>query len=155
MIYITSQPTNFSDIRCDIPELKDEPSAIMDTSFVVDIALYEKWERSNRLRVMFIKTKIFDSIRGSVDQQDNVRDLLKGINEQFVTSEKTLASTLSLSLTSVKDVREHIIQMRDIAAQLNKLEVNMSESFHMNYILNTLPQQYGPFKISYNTHKDK
>ena len=25
----------------------------------------------------------------------------------------------------------------------------------MHFILNTLPHQYGPFKISYNTHKDK
>ena len=31
----------------------------------------------------------------------------------------------------------------------------MSESFLLHYILNTFPQQYGPFKISYNTHKDK
>ncbi|XP_041006927.1 uncharacterized protein LOC121251676 [Juglans microcarpa x Juglans regia] len=31
----------------------------------------------------------------------------------------------------------------------------MSESFLVHYILNTLPHQYGPFKISYNTHKDK
>ncbi|KAL5760527.1 hypothetical protein ACOSQ2_019365 [Xanthoceras sorbifolium] len=109
---------------------------------------------------MFIKTKISDSIRGSVDQLDNVRDLLKGIDEQFVTSEKALASTLimklsSQRLTSVKGVREHIMQMRDIAAKLKKLEVNISESFLVHYILNTLPQQYGPFKISYNTHKDK
>ncbi|KAL5832264.1 hypothetical protein ACOSQ4_017618 [Xanthoceras sorbifolium] len=181
-----SQPTNFSDIRCDIPELKgdnykvwkerillhlgwmdidyairqSEPPAITDTSSAADITLYEKWERSNRLSVMFIKTKISDSIRGSVDQLDNVRDLLKGIDEQFVTSEKALASTLimklsSQRLTSVKGVREHIMQMRDIAAKLKKLEVNISESFLVHYILNTLPQQYGPFKISYNTHKDK
>ena len=45
--------------------------------------------------------------------------------------------------------------MRDITAQLKKLEVNMSESFLVHYILNTLPPQYSPFKISYNTHKDK
>ena len=25
----------------------------------------------------------------------------------------------------------------------------------MHFILNTLPSQYGPLKISYNTHKDK
>ncbi|KAL5745673.1 hypothetical protein ACOSP7_001530 [Xanthoceras sorbifolium] len=131
-----SQPTNFSDIRCDIPELKgdnykvwkerillhlgwmdidyairqNEPPAITDTSSTADITLYEKWERSNRLSVMFIKTKISDSIRGSVDQLDNVRDLLKGIDEQFVTSEKALASTLimklsSQRLTSVKGVK--------------------------------------------------
>ena len=31
----------------------------------------------------------------------------------------------------------------------------MSETFLVHYILNTLPQQCGPFKISYNTHKDK
>ena len=31
----------------------------------------------------------------------------------------------------------------------------MPDSFLVYYILNTLPQQYGPFKISSNTHKDK
>ncbi|XP_020275295.1 uncharacterized protein LOC109849823 [Asparagus officinalis] len=31
----------------------------------------------------------------------------------------------------------------------------MSEAFLVHYILCTLPQQYDPFKISYNTHKDK
>ena len=31
----------------------------------------------------------------------------------------------------------------------------MSETFLVHYILNTLPAAYGPFKISYNTHKDK
>ena len=31
----------------------------------------------------------------------------------------------------------------------------MSESFLVHFILNTLQPQYGPFKISYNTHKDK
>ena len=45
--------------------------------------------------------------------------------------------------------------IRDIVAQLKNLEVEMSESILVHYILNTLPQQYGPFKISYNTHKDK
>ena len=47
------------------------------------------------------------------------------------------------------------MQMRDITTQLMKLEIDMSESFLGNFILNTLPHQYGPFKISYNTHKDK
>ncbi|KAL5740481.1 hypothetical protein ACOSQ2_029661 [Xanthoceras sorbifolium] len=139
---------------------KDKPPAITGISSAADIALYEKWEQSNRLSVMFIKTKISDSIRGSVDQLDNVRDLLKGIDEQFVTSAKILASTLimklsSQKLTSVKGVREHIMQMRIITAKLKKLEIDIFESFLVHYILNTLPQQYGPFKISYNTHKDK
>ncbi|KAL5738039.1 hypothetical protein ACOSP7_030800 [Xanthoceras sorbifolium] len=129
---------------------KDEPPVITDTSSAANIALYEKWEQSNRLSVIFIKTKI----------SDGIRDLLKGIDEQFVTSEKALASTLimklsSLRLTSVKGVREHIMKMRNIVTQLKKIEVDMSESFLVHYILNTLPQQYGPFKISYKTHKDE
>ena len=80
---------------------------------------------------MFIKTKILASIRGSVDQHERVRDFLKAIDDQFVTSDKALASTLimkfsSLRLTSVKGVREHIMQMRDTVAQLKKLEVEIS-----------------------------
>ena len=66
---------------------------------------------------MFIKTKISTGIRGSVDQHDNVKALLKVIDGQFETSNKAHASTLimrfsSLRLTSMKDVREHIMQMR-------------------------------------------
>ncbi|XP_068636023.1 uncharacterized protein [Aristolochia californica] len=139
---------------------KDEPPAITKTSTSAEIALYEQWERSNRLSMMFIKTRISAGIRGSVDQHEKVKDLLKAIDEQFVTSDKTLANTLimklsSLRLTSIRGVCEHIMQMRDIAAQLKKLKVDMSEFFLVHYILNTLPHQYGTFKISYNTHKDK
>ena len=46
---------------------KDEPLALADTSTVVDIMLYERWERSNRLSMMFIKTRISAGIHGSVD----------------------------------------------------------------------------------------
>ena len=61
----------------------------------------------------------------------------------------------SISITSVRGVREHIMQMRGITAQLKKLGIDMSESFLVHFILNTLPHHYGPFKISYNTHKEK
>ena len=40
-------------------------------------------------------------------------------------------------------------------AQLKALEVTMPDSFLVQYILCTLPLQCAPFKISYNTHKDK
>ena len=86
------QPANFSNIKCDIPELKgdnykvwnerilfhlgcmdidydikkDKPT-ITDTSTTTEKALYEQWEWSNRLSLMFIMTKIFDGIPGSVN----------------------------------------------------------------------------------------
>ncbi|XP_042401490.1 uncharacterized protein LOC121991566 [Zingiber officinale] len=173
------QPANFSDMICDVPELRGDNYKIWkertllhlgckDVDYAIrkdeppleNIALYEKWERSNRLSIMFIKTKISDGIRGSLEHYDNVRDLLKAIDDQFVSSDKALASTLihqfsSMKLSGIHSVRDHIMRMRDIAAQLKRLEVEMSDSFLVHYILNTLPSQYTPFKISYNTHKEK
>ncbi|PIN14720.1 hypothetical protein CDL12_12642 [Handroanthus impetiginosus] len=133
--YILIQP-NFSDIRCDIPELKgdnyeiwkerillhlawmdidyairkDESSKVTNSNTSQEITLYERWERSNRLSVMYIKTKISVGIHGSVDQHDKVCDLLKAIDDQFVSSEKALVSTLimkfsSLRLTTVREER--------------------------------------------------
>ena len=50
---------------------------------------------------------------------------------------------------------DHIMCMMDISAQLKSLKVSMSELFLVHYIFYTLPLQYSPFKISYNTQKDK
>ena len=137
---------------------KYEPE-ITETSTKEEKVLHEQWEQSNRLSVMFIKTSISTSIRGSIKKHTNVRALLKVINEQFTTLDKALANTLIMKfslprLTNVKGVREHVMEMRDIAAQLKTLEVDMFDTFLVHYILNTLPQQYGPFKISYNIHKE-
>ena len=139
---------------------KDEPPPLTTTSEPTKIFLYELWERSNSLSAMFIKTKISTGIHGSIEQNTRVKELLKAIDEQFETSDKAFASTLimkfsSLRLTGTKGVCNYIMQMSDIAAQLRTLEVEMSKIFLVHYILNTLPQAYRPFKISYNTHKDK
>ena len=151
-VYLTFaviQPTNIYDLKCDIPELrgdiyevwkekvllhlgwmdidytisKDEPNPITETSITEAISLYEKWERSNRLSMMFIKTKIPSSIRGSVEQVDKIKPLLKAIDEHFETSDIALASTLimhfsSTKLTRIRGVRNHIMRIRDILAQL-------------------------------------
>ena len=96
--YAVVELANFSEIRTDILELKgdnykvwkervllhlgwmdidyairkDEPLALNNTSTAADITLYERWERSNRLSVMFIKTKISAGIRGSIEQHEKV-----------------------------------------------------------------------------------
>ncbi|KAG6483039.1 hypothetical protein ZIOFF_059679 [Zingiber officinale] len=106
---------------CDVPELRGDNYKIWkertllhlgckDVDYAIrkdepppeNIALYEKWERSNHLSIMFIKTKISDGIRGSLEHYDNVRDLLKAIDDQFVSSDKALASTLIHQFSSMK-----------------------------------------------------
>ena len=102
---------------------------------------------------MFIKTHISTRKRGSIEKHVKVRDLLKAIDEQFSKFDKSLTSTLIIQFLSVRligtgGVRDHIICMMDILAPLKSLEVSMSESFLVHYILCTLPPQYSPMKIS-------
>ena len=80
---------------------KDEPPTINDKSSLADVALYKQWERSNRFNVMFIKTKISIVIRGSIDQHEKVWDLLKAIDDQFITLDKALESTLIMKFSSL------------------------------------------------------
>jgi hypothetical protein len=72
---------------------KDEPPALTDTSTAADISLHKRWERSNQLSMIFIKTRISAGIRGSIDQHEKVQDLLKAIDEQFITSDKAQRTT--------------------------------------------------------------
>ena len=118
----------------------EEPFVVDDDNEPYEISLFERWEWSNHLNVIFIKTKISAAIRGSVDHHTSVKELLKTIDEQFETSEKVLASTLimkfsTLRLTGIKGVCDYIMQMRDIKAQLTTLEVEMSETFQCTTFL--------------------
>ncbi|XP_031255335.1 uncharacterized protein LOC116113315 [Pistacia vera] len=81
---------------------KEEPLTPTNTSTQAEIALYEQWERSNRLSIMFIKSHIMSSIRGSIPECENVKDLMDAIHAQFETSDKALGSTLMSRLTSMK-----------------------------------------------------
>jgi hypothetical protein len=85
---------------------------------------------------------------------------LKAIEEQFVHSDNALANTLMKRLSDISfdysmGVRENIMKMRDIAAPLKSLKVEISKSFLVHFILNSLPTEYRSFKIFYNTHKEK
>ncbi|KAF5482002.1 hypothetical protein F2P56_002604 [Juglans regia] len=137
----------------------DEPLIPTESSSLVDNNTYERWERSNRLSLMLIKSHVCKNIRGSIPECDKVKDYKKAIEEQFVSSDKALASTLMNKLSVMKhgkskSVCEHIMKMRDIAAQLKSLEIQISDSFLVHFILNSLPTEYEPFKIP-TTHKEK
>ena len=54
---------------------KSNPTTITKSSSLGTVSLYEKWERSNRFSIMFIKTKISVEIRSSIEHYDDVRAL--------------------------------------------------------------------------------
>lgn len=110
--------------------------------------------------MMLIKAHVRNNIRRSIFYCANVKIYINAIERQFETSDKALESTLISKLSSMKfkgtkAVCEHIIEIKDIAAQLNYLEIDISTSFLVYFILNSLSSEYGSFKISYTTHKEK
>ena len=125
----------------------------------------DKWEKSNRMALMIIKQSISVAIRGAiVDKKDDGETLMTdsefmtSIEENFKSSSKTYASTLIMKmLTSRYDgqsgIREHIMSICDMVAKLKALEMSISDGFLVHFIMTSLPAQYNPFKISYNTQK--
>jgi hypothetical protein len=50
----------------------EEPSVPTETSSLVEKTTYEKWEQSNQLSLMLIKSHISKSIRGSIPPCDKI-----------------------------------------------------------------------------------
>ncbi|XP_009615393.1 uncharacterized protein [Nicotiana tomentosiformis] len=143
----------FSDL--DLELRVDEPSIPTESCTPAANVDYERWKN-----LILIKAHISQSIRGSIPNRNKFKAYIKVIDEQFISSNKALTSTLMKRLSSMtfdrsRTVREHIMDMRDNAAKLNSLKVDMSEPFLVHFILISLPVEYGPFNIYYNTHKDK
>ncbi|KAK2998807.1 hypothetical protein RJ639_022683 [Escallonia herrerae] len=60
-----------------------------------------------------------------------------------------------LKCSGSNGVRELILRMNDMASQLKGLDMEMSEGFLVHFIMSSLPAQFDPFKINYNTQKEK
>ncbi|XP_062162043.1 uncharacterized protein LOC133869088 [Alnus glutinosa] len=136
----------------------DESPTLTDTSTPQEIAKHKRWERSNRLSIMFMKSYVIKGIRGFIPESHKANEFIQAIEEQFFSSVKALASIVMKKLSSktfenFRIVRKLIMEMRDMSAQLKSLEVDIFESFFVHFILNSLPFEDTPFKISYNTHK--
>ncbi|RDX69041.1 hypothetical protein CR513_51900, partial [Mucuna pruriens] len=71
-----------------------------------------------------------------IDQHDKVRDLMHSLSSTLIMHFS------SMKLTKTRGMCDHIMRIRDVVGQLNGLEVIMSESFLIHYILCTLPHQY-------------
>lgn len=50
---------------------------------------------------------------------------------------------------------QHVTKMIDIAAKLGSMGMEVSESLLVQFNISSLPPEFGPFQINYNTIKDK
>ncbi|XP_065616106.1 uncharacterized protein LOC136061771 [Quercus suber] len=103
---------------------------------------------------------IANYIKTTLSKTDSAKEFLSNVEERFKTVDKSLTGTLMAKLITMKFdgkrvIQEHAIEMTNLAAQLQTLGMNVDEFFLVQFILNSLPPQYGPFQINYNTMKDK
>ncbi|RVX17796.1 hypothetical protein CK203_004186 [Vitis vinifera] len=163
--------TNFSDwseqvqfhlgvLDIDLALRTEKPPAITEESSVEEKTLSHSWERSNRLSIMFMRMSIANNIKSTLPERDTAKEFFKTVEERFHSADKSLAGTLMVELTTMKfdgtrGMHEHILEMSNLVVKLKALGMNVDESFLVQFILNSLPLQYGPFQIHYNTIKDK
>ena len=81
-------------------------------------------------------------------------------SSQSETVDKSLAGTLMGTLTTMKfdssrSMHEHVTEMTNLAARLKTMGMEVTESFLVQFIINSLPSEFGQFETSYNHIKDK
>ncbi|RWR92156.1 Gag-protease-integrase-RT-RNaseH polyprotein [Cinnamomum micranthum f. kanehirae] len=147
-------------LELDMALLKDKPAPLTETSTAEEKNLFNAWEKSDRLSTMFLRMTIATNIKTSLPKPENAKDYMKAIQDRFKTADKSLAGKLMADLTTMKfdgthSMHEHVIEMTNLAANLKNLGLSVDEAFLVQFILNSLPPQYGPFQIHYNTITDK
>ena len=144
----------------DLAFLIEKPTDLTDKSSADEKSLFHAWERSNRLSVKFMRMTIANNIKTTLPQSENAKEFMKNVQKRFKTADKSLAGKLMAELTTIRydgtrTMHDHVIEMSNLAAKLKNLGMTVDESFLVQFILNSLPPQYGPFQIHYNTIKDK
>ncbi|KAG6517285.1 hypothetical protein ZIOFF_020670 [Zingiber officinale] len=138
----------------------EKPAAITNASGNEERAHYKACERSNRLSLMFMRMSIANNIKSALPKTESAKEFMEFVKERSQTADKSLAGTLMGILTTMKfdgsrTMHEHVIEMTNIAARLKSLGMEVDENFLVQFILNSLPSEYGPFQMNYNTMKDK
>ena len=138
----------------------EKPADITILSTVEEKTHYKTWERSNRLSMMYMQMSIVNNIKTTLLKTDNAKKMLKFVEERSQIADKSLAGTIMSTLTTMKfngsrTMHEHVIEMTNLSIRLKSLGMEVDESFIVQFILNSLPSEYGPFQMNYNTMKDK
>ncbi|RVW36414.1 Retrovirus-related Pol polyprotein from transposon TNT 1-94 [Vitis vinifera] len=139
---------------------EDRPSDLTSASPAEQRSTMEKWERSNRMSLMIMKHSIPEAIRGAIPEETQAKAFLDQIANRFAANEKVETSTILSKLVSMRykgkeNIREYIMEMSNLVTRLKALKLELSEDILVHLVLISLPTQFSPFKISYNTQKEK
>ncbi|KAA0046843.1 Retrovirus-related Pol polyprotein from transposon TNT 1-94 [Cucumis melo var. makuwa] len=146
----------------DLALLSEKPVAITSASSDEDRSFYKAWKRSNRLSLMFMQMTVANNIKSTIKNTEDAKEFMKSVEKcsQSESADKSLVGTLMSTLTNIKfdgsrTIHEHILEITNLAARLKTMGMEVNENFLVTFILNSLPSEYGPFHMNYNTLKDK
>ncbi|KAJ4974424.1 hypothetical protein NE237_007598 [Protea cynaroides] len=133
----------------------EKPEDLTDESTLDQRDYYAKWQRSNNMSLRLIKANMSRTIRRSIPDNPTTREYLDAIKEHYVSTDSSTVRTLIAKLGAIKyserkDVRDHIMKARDIAAQLKDYEIDLPKVYLVHHILNTLPKEFETFKVTFN-----
>jgi len=66
-----------------------------------------------------------------------------------------MSTLTTMKFDGSRTMNEHVIEMINIAARLKSFGMIVDQNFLVQFILNSLPSEYGPLQMNYNTMKDK
>ncbi|RVW22478.1 Retrovirus-related Pol polyprotein from transposon TNT 1-94 [Vitis vinifera] len=139
---------------------EDHPSDLTSASTAGQRSTMEKWERSNRMSLLIMKHSIPEAIRGAIPEETQAKAFLDQIINRFAANEKVETSTILNKLVSIRykgkeNIRECIMEMSNLVTRLKAQKLELLEDIFVHLVLISLPTQFSPFKISYNTQKEK
>ena len=107
-----------------------------------------------------MRMTVMANIKSSLPEKESAKEFLQAVRERFKTADKSYAAKLMQDLTNIKfdgarSMHNHVIEMQNLAAKLQTLGMKVDENFLVQFILNSLPPQYSPFQVNYNTIKEK
>uniref|UniRef100_A0A6N2L2G7 CCHC-type domain-containing protein n=1 Tax=Salix viminalis TaxID=40686 RepID=A0A6N2L2G7_SALVM len=140
----------------------EELAAITDESSELEKSRYETWERSNRLCLNLLRMSMAESIKPSMPKTEKAREFILKIKAQSQSdvADKSIVGSLMSELTTKRfdwsqTIHEHVTHMSNLASRLTSMGMEVHESFLVQFIINSLPPEYGQFQVNYNTIKDK
>ncbi|KAJ1434074.1 gag-polypeptide of LTR copia-type [Sesbania bispinosa] len=103
-----------------------------------------------------------ENVKPSMPKTENAREFMKMIKEysQSDITDKSIVGTLMSELTNKKfdwsqPIHDHVTGMANLAAKLKSMGMEVNESFLVQFIMNSLPPEFGQFQQQDQTRKEE
>ncbi|KAM0894217.1 hypothetical protein ACQ4PT_024623 [Festuca glaucescens] len=149
-------------MNLDMAIVMEKPATPTDESTDEDKKKFELWERANRLSLNFMRMMIAKNVKPSMPKTENAKEFMLKLKEfsQSDLIDKFIMGTLMSELTTKKfdwscAMHDHVTSLTNVAAKLKTMGMDVGETFVVQFIMNSLPPEFGQFQVNYNTIKDK